>query len=248
MKKKWVMAVTAALALLLLVFIVVRMTGGRNEKSENPGSLPAGGQASGPDTVDNPEGAYVSAYGPLPAMLRGKKAEGSLAAGRDGRLIVLPPVKRRFEHFLAAADEEGLSTCADRVRENIRRSLPKGAAEDALKLFESYLDYKKALPTVYTASKNLPQSTDQVLKLKDATEKRNALRRKHLTGAVADALFGEEEIFDDFNLKRMALFYDSSLDPDEKKEALRQLESLLPGKIRERKKQEREIQRMAEQD
>jgi lipase chaperone LimK len=248
MKKKWVMAGPAALALLLLVFIVVRMTGGRNEKPEGSEIPTAQGQAAGPDAVDNPEGAYVSAHGPLPAMLRGKKVEGSLGAGRDGRLIVLPPVKRRFEHFLAAADEEGLSKCADRVRENIRHSLPSGAAEDALKLFDSYLDYRKELPTVYTSSKNLPQSTDQVLKLKDATEKRNALRRKHLTGAVADALFGEEDIFDDFNLKRMALFYDTSLDPDEKKEALRKLESLLPGKIRERKKQEREIQRMAEED
>jgi lipase chaperone LimK len=174
-------------------------------------------------------------------MIRGTRVDGELPVTSDGRLILVSGIKRRFEYFLAAVSEEGMSTSVARIRENIERSLPPVAAAEAGRILDRYIQYKQDLKTVYDEPVSLPQSSSQVDALKAMVEKRKALRRKILGGDASDAFFGDDEIYDAFNLNRMALFYDSSLSTEEKQASLKKLEEQLPMEIRDRKKREKDV-------
>jgi lipase chaperone LimK len=241
MKKKSLIALSALCAAVVAFLASTFFLSGKDapESVKSDGTCETFPIVGGPPGhINNPEGGYDSVFGDLPAKIRKKAVDGAFTVGRDGRLVVLPGVKSRFEYFLAGSDEEGMEKTESRIRENIEHSLPPKAAGEAKELLSNYLDYKKELLKICPGSFNLPQNPEQLEKLKEIDENRRELRKKYLTAETADALFGDEEIFDGFTLKRLSLFFDTSKNPKDKQLELQDLEKQMAAMIRERKKLE----------
>ncbi len=191
------------------------------------------------DTFETRE--YVSKYGGLPTSLQGTRIDGDLVADANGQFLILPSTKKRFDYFLSAVSEEGLETAIGRIEENINHTLPPVAAEEALTILYSYINYKKSLQDVYKNKTGIPENSDHVADLRLIIETRKKLRRKYMTPDVVDAYFGDQELYDEFSLKCLELQLDNTLTSEEKQNKQRYLEKLLPEKIQSRRKRETEI-------
>ena len=194
------------------------------------------------DTVVEIE--YISKYGALPTSLQGTRLDGDLIADSEGKFLILPSTKKRFDYFLSAVSEEGLETAIGRIEENINQTLPPEAAEEALTILYSYINYKKSLQSVYKKKPGVPENSDQVADIRFIMETRKALRRKYMTPDVVNAYFGDQELYDDFSLKCLELHHDKTLTSEEKQNKQRDLEKILPEKIRDRRKRETETKNL----
>ncbi len=184
---------------------------------------------------------YISKYGALPTSLQGTRIDGNLIADADGKFLILPSTKKRFDYFLSAVSEEGLETAIGRIEENINQTLPPKAAEEALTILYSYINYKKSLQNVYKNKPGMPENSDQVADIRFIIETRKELRRKYMTPVVVDAYFGDQELYDEFSLKCLELHHDNTLTSEEKQNEQKHLEKILPEKLRDRRKREAEI-------
>jgi lipase chaperone LimK len=211
---------------------------------------PAATDPAATGIMDNPEGPYESRFGALPKMIRGTRVAGELRVTRDGQLILNSDIKYRFDFFLAAVSEERIATSVARIRENIERSLPPAAAVEANRILDGYLQYKQDLKPACDEHilfcdelLSFAQSARQVEVLRSIVEKRKSLRRKYLGDDVSDEFYGMFEIQDEFELKRMELFYNSSLNEEEKQASLEKLEDQRwrVMDIRDRKKRENDV-------
>lgn len=252
MKKKGIIA-AVLFAILLTLGVVARFLPGKPSSSASTERPLAGDAADGQPgsengRVNNPEGAYLSTYGDLPANLKLKPVAGSLKADENGQLILLSSIRSRFEYYLAGSATESMDKAVGRLRENIARSLPQKAAQEAEAILDNYLKYKSAEAALSKGRSGLPQSGGDVEKLRALNDEKKQLRTQYFSEDVADAFFGDEEIFDDFDLKRMELFYDTTLSSKQKMKELQTLESQMSVTLRERKKKERELMKTSETD
>ncbi len=249
MKKNGMIA-AALCAAVLAVFALTRYLPHRSSSSDSKHinaqtseGLPAG---SDDGRVNNPEGAYLSSFGDLPGTLKQKPVAGSLTADVNGALIPLHSIRSRFEFFLAGSEAEGMDKAVGRLRENIEKSLPAGAAKEAEAVLDNYLEYKRAAASLTKDGSGLPQTGGDVEKLRAVYDEKKQLRAQYFSDDVADAFFGDEEIFDAFDLKRMELFYDTTVSSKQKMQDLQKLEAQMAVTLRERKKKERELMKRAE--
>lgn len=181
--------------------------------------------------IAEPKG-YESRYGELPPALRGTRMDGDLLADADGKLIIHASIRKRFDYFFSAASEEGLETAIGRIEENILHTLPPEAADEALGVLNSYLNYKKGLQDYLKGTIDFPENSDQVEGLRIIMEKRKELRRKYMEPHVVDSFFGDQELYDEFSLKRLEIHYDQSMTIEEKQDELIRIEQTLPEKYR----------------
>lgn len=181
---------------------------------------------------------YVSKYGDLPTSLQGTRIDGALVADVNGKFLILPSTKKRFDYFLSTVSEEGLETAIGRIEENINQTLPPEAAEEALTILYSYINYKKSLQNVYENKTGIPENSDQVADIRFIMERRNELRRKYMAPDVVDAYFGDQELYDEFSLKCLELHHNNTLTSEEKQNTQRHLEKILPEKLQVRRKRE----------
>lgn len=185
-------------------------------------------------TIDSAE-TYekLSRYGKLSGCLQGTQIDGGFRLDEAGRLIISAEIRSLFEYFLTAMHEEGKETSIGRIREYVQLTLPREAEEEALSILDDYLEYRSNLKRFNPENLQEASKAEAFEALKKAILEREEQRRRYLQPEVVEAFFSDEEAFDHFNLKRMEIAYDESLNADEKEALLSELNGRLPEGIRE---------------
>jgi lipase chaperone LimK len=130
-----------------------------------------------------------------PASLDGTEVDGRLAVDAKGDLVVSPEVRRFFEYFFSASGEESEALIGRRIEAAIDARLPPRAAAQARTLLGQFLSYRDA-------AHGLQASPSDSLATRLAAVRE--IRRRTFGRAVAEALFGDEELAADAALVRSA--------------------------------------------
>lgn len=166
---------------------------------------------------------------PIPSSFRGTEVDGQFRLDASGNLIAGIEIRRIFDYFLSAFGEESLKSSVSRLDTYIEQKLPQPARRQALELLSQYLDYKRELIQL---EKDLPQmaSLDALRQREQAVQE---LRARLFSREAHQAFFGQEEVYNQFTLQRLALRQDPDLSETEKAEALDRLRASLPEEMQE---------------
>jgi len=125
---------------------------------------------------------------PAPASLDGTEVDGRLAVDARGDLVVSPEVRRFFEYFLSASGEETDAVTRRRVEAAIDARVPPRAAAQAKALFGELLAYRADARGLQASPSDSPATRLAALR---------EIRWKIFGRAVAEALFGDEDVADE---------------------------------------------------
>lgn len=184
---------------------------------------------------------YKSAYGPLPGTLEGTIMQQALALDEDGNLRISSDIKRVFDFFLSAIEEEDLSIILNRIQEYLDYSLDEPALSQAIEIMNQYVAFKKALfDFEVERSDSLKQIMEQggdvkgamyLALLKEQLAAQKDLRSLHLSPDVHQEFYADEEAYDDYSLARMEVSADKNLSEAEKQARYAEIDANAPAHI-----------------
>ncbi|MGR2678789.1 lipase secretion chaperone [Chromobacterium haemolyticum] len=154
--------------------------------------------------------------------LRGTQVDGRASAETSGALRVDAELRRLFDYQLAALGERDLPAVRKAVQQALQAQLNGAALKQALELFDRYVAYRRALSDGKAAAGGVAERLQQM----------RALRLQFLSESEVAGLFGEEDLYDDFTVKRLRIAADVSLSAEQKAARLKALEAGLPADLR----------------
>lgn len=229
MKKRLLLGIVAAV--LVLVALMAWLS------PEDPGAgapdpaMAATARIGGSSAGHVPPASFTTGTEGLPPSLQGTEVDGELEVDAQGRLRITGGIRRVFDYFLSAVGEEPLDTILQRIRAYLRHKLPAGAAAEAERLLDSYINYKRALDAIPQVQAS-PGQID-LPALRRQMQQVQSLRSQFFTPEVIAAFFGDEDTYDRYTLERLDLMQDKSLSPQQRAERLAALEHQLPAAMRE---------------
>ena len=190
---------------------------------------------------------YKSKYGPLPGTLEGTIMRQALAVDEDGNLRISSDIKRVFDFFLSAIEEEDLDIILNRIQEYLDYSLDEPALSQAKEIMTQYISLKKALfdfevERAESLKAIMEQSGDNngeryLSLLKEQLEAQRDLRSLHLSPETHEAFYADEEAYDSYSLARMEVNANTSLSDEEKQARFAQIDAQAPVEIVEARKE-----------
>ncbi len=181
----------------------------------------------------------VSIYGKLPSHLRDANIFFRLSDS-NGNLLIISNILNLFEYFFMALGEESIETVTGRIKEYIQLSLQGKAANDALAIFENFLDYRGSLAELRASYKLKADKVAIFAELK-------ILRRKYFQPEVVIAFFAKEEAEIEYSLQSTKVNTNDSLNEEQKDKMLTELEEQLSEERRELIQREREEKKLEKQ-
>lgn len=162
----------------------------------------------------------------LPRSLQGTEVDGEIIIDENKQLVVTEGLRRLFDYFLSALGEEDEAVIYARVESYIRSHTPEPAASQAMKIFDQYIAYLKAIPAIESRYGNLQlQATKNgELDLNVVAQQRQdvaKLRQQHFDKATITAFFGAEDAYDDYSIAMVKINQDKQMS-DAQKEAAKQ--------------------------
>ena len=162
----------------------------------------------------------------LPRSLQGTEVDGEIIIDENKQLVVTVGLRRLFDYFLSALGEEDEAVIYARVESYIRSHTPEPAASQAMKIFDQYIAYLKAIPAIEKRYGNLQlQATKNGgLDLNVVAQQRQdvaKLRQQHFDKATITAFFGAEDAYDDYSIAMVKINQDKQMS-DAQKEAAKQ--------------------------
>ncbi len=236
MKKKTIVTCTVmgALGLLMGPFIYYKLHAEKlTDKACIREYIPAvlHEQAAPSDIPEHPmtieEYNNRSHYGPLRSYLADVDIDGSLRMTPEGHLVRSRDIRRFFDFFLMAVNDEGLDICSGRIEEVIGMVLKGEARKEALDIWRSYKTYRQSLSdgSEMTDSGSRKEGIER---FENILAERIALRRKTMGQEIAALFFGDEEAADRYLIEKTKIQNNSSMSAAEKAEALRSLSEKRP--------------------
>ena len=162
----------------------------------------------------------------LPRSLQGTDVDGEIIIDENKQLVVTEGLRRLFDYFLSALGEEEEAVIYARVESYIRSHTPEPAASQAVTIFDQYVAYLKAIPTIENRYGNLQLQATKTgdLDLNMVAQQKQdvaKLRQQHFDKETIKAFFGAEDEYDDYSLAMVKINQDKQLS-DAQKEAARQ--------------------------
>ena len=162
----------------------------------------------------------------LPRSLQGTEVDGEIIIDENKQLVVTEGLRRLFDYFLSALGEEDEAVIYARVESYIRSHTPEPAASQAMKIFDQYIAYLKAIPAIESRYGNLQlQATKNgELDLNVVAQQRQdvaKLRQQHFDKTTITAFFGAEDEYDDYSIAMVKINQDKQMS-DAQKEAAKQ--------------------------
>lgn len=172
------------------------------------------------------QSAFVTGLERLPRSLKGTQVDGEIIIDENKQLVVTEGLRRLFDYFLSALGEEEEAVIYARVESYIRSHTPEPAASQAMKIFDQYIAYLKAIPAIEKRYGNLQlQATKNgELDLNVVAQQRQdvaKLRQQHFDKATITAFFGAEDAYDDYSIAMVKINQDKQMS-DAQKEAAKQ--------------------------
>ncbi|AXE32066.1 lipase chaperone [Chromobacterium phragmitis] len=180
--------------------------------------------------------ARQAARGGFAPSLVGTRPDGAAAQSAD-RLVVNQRLRQLFDYYLATLGERDLAAIRAELRRELGRTLSVGALEQAMALFERYVGYKRSL-----AGRQAAAATDLSRRL----ELVQTARRQFFSQAELEGLFGDEDRYDDFTAKRLAIESNPALSAAERQRRIAELERRLPPALRAAREEPVKHLRLAE--
>jgi len=234
MIKKIAIGITS---LILLVVLAVLLWQGK-EHSEQAAQLPdspldaasAGGAVAPPgaDSRSDPPGLLEA------DEVDQQEVDGDFLLDADGHLIVTEDARHIFDYFLSLGDEDSKLQTRRRLMQFIETQLADPAKGEALGLLDRYLQFKQSI-----ADLNADKRSQDWLHNGDFSaaharlQQVKNLRRQYFSEEETLALFGAEEAYDEFSLRRLEVLRDTSLAEAEKAKQIQQLREQLPDAVRQ---------------
>lgn len=174
-----------------------------------------------------PASTLPSAVAPLPASFRGTQIDGRLLVDESGNLIISQEIRNLFDYFLSAIGEEPLKVSVKRLHDYIASQLKQPAEGQAQALLTQYLDYKREVALL---ERDMPTLASlEAIRLRESAVK--ALRERIFSPEAYQAFFAQEEAYNQFNLQRLIISQDVSLDAAAKGAAIDRLRANLPEEL-----------------
>ncbi|MBN3002975.1 hypothetical protein JW897_04420 [Chromobacterium alkanivorans] len=153
--------------------------------------------------------------------LRGTQADGRARVEANGALRVDAELRRLFDYQLAALGERDLPATRKAVEQALSAQLSGTALKQALDLFDRYVAYRRALSEGKAAGG-----------VAERLQQMRALRLQFLSAGEVAGLFGDEDVYDDFTVKRLRIAAVVGLSAEQKAARLKALEAGLPAELR----------------
>lgn len=169
----------------------------------------------------------------LPRSLAGTEVDGAAQADGAGHLKLDRSLRNLFDYFLSLVGEEPPARVRARIVAYLRSHLPASAAAEGVSLLDRYLAYEADRGQ---QGEGQPHEGDSAALSVDSLSQRmsliQGLRQRYFSVAERQAFFGDEEAFDQYTLKKLAVMQDGSLSAVDKAQRLRQLVEALPAALR----------------
>lgn len=165
--------------------------------------------------------------------LQGTDIDGSLRVGPDGLLILNQGVRDFFDYFLSAADEIGPQAAIAEIQRYIDSFLPETAAIQAHGLFANYLRYTKFEFELQQQPLNGSQrDIDSLQLVRETFDSLKDKRASLFSDQEDEALFGLEQVYQEYTLSTLELFSDQTISDEDRMERVATLEAGLPPELR----------------
>jgi len=182
--------------------------------------------------------------------LAGTMVADNLQLTENNELIVTKDVIDLFDYFLFASGEIQNEVIEQGTREYLKSRLPEPALSSVLEILDNYMAYITAQEAINTEvirglNPNSIQNIDPYEALKQPTLMREEMlpylseslnhikkiRRKHMGDDVVEAIWHEDELYDEYTLHRLTILSDPTLSEGEKTVATKVLKEQLPEHI-----------------
>ena len=196
----------------------------------------------------SPEQAEIF-YASLPNSLADSPAPTPLDVDEQGLLIINMKVKRLFEFYLSAMGEDTLAECVLRIRHDLAMQLQGPALDSALEILEGFLQYQNNIGAI----KNdfVARYSDAAYDLNRVSEMKAAVRQSRdlfFSSEAANAFYQQEDEYDDYMLKQVAIRSDASLSHEEKQTHYAALDAAAPAWIIEQDRQANLVSQVRQQE
>jgi lipase chaperone LimK len=227
MKKSALIGIVAGL--LAVVGLLYWLSPG-DESGTDP-ALAAAAASGGTGSNHIPPASFTTGVEGLPPSLQGTEVDGELEVDANGHLKITGGIRRVFDYFLSAVGEEPLDSIIKRIRAYIRHKLPAAAADEAERILDNYINYKRGLEAIPQVASGAGQIDIEALRRQ--MQQVQALRTQFFSPEVIAAFFGDEDAYDRYTLARLDLLQNKSLSPTQRADQLAALEQQLPESMRE---------------
>src|SRR5699024_6788586 len=158
----------------------------------------------------------------LPRSLQGTEVDGEIIIDENKQLVVTEGLRRLFDYFLSALGEEDEAVVYARVESYIRSHTPEPAASQAMKIFDQYIAYLKAVPARESSDVKLQlQATKNgELDLRVVAQQQQdvaTLRQQHFGKKTTTALIGPEQEYEEYIMAMVKINQDKQMADDQKK-------------------------------
>ncbi|MFT7185308.1 MAG: lipase chaperone LimK [Pseudohongiellaceae bacterium] len=156
---------------------------------------------------------------PFATSLEGTDIDGQLKSDTSGNLIIDLEVRDLFDYFLNTVGEVTPEIALAEIRKLAEGSLPESAVEQAMKILDEYLLYKKtAIELMSQSMIPADQQTKQyqIEMLESTFEQMKSIRRQTMSADTVTAFFELEEAYGEYTLASIKVQHDDALSVDEK--------------------------------
>ncbi len=147
----------------------------------------------------------------------------------NARLIINEKVKNCFEYFITQYGEKDIEQIKVDFAQYIGQNYQQPAAAQITDLWTRYLEYRQALADIQTPS----ATPESVAYYQSIYASMQDLRKKYFSNYEIQGLFGTENTYHEYTLKRLAILENPKLTEAEKAQKLAALFDKLPKDLKE---------------
>lgn len=218
---------------ILVLTLLIWWTTSDQKNSEQ--ILPNSQSSRSNETAENVQSRKksLSHGGQLPSLaysLSGTQIDCPIEINTSGQLLLTSGIRNCFDYFFSSLGEKTENQLIGDIQQYLSANLPQSAADYAIKLLSQYIEYKKALSDYQAKNGSKVETAAQYQKI---TDDMLALQNKFFNIEEAKAFFGNERIFNKFNLAQFNINENKNLNAVDKAKEISGLLADLPDDLAE---------------
>jgi|GEM_PF-1303058 len=170
---------------------------------------------------------------PMHRSLIGTKVTGDIKVDSDGKLLLHRDIRRVFDYYLSLRGRLSDHEIRQLLVDYLHQSKADSVSDEVLALFDKYVELLKA--EVPLLDQVAAEEKDSVTTISHMLDERQRLRREYLGDATAESFFADQENYEKFQLDRMRIGLNKTMNETEKAAALADAELILTAEQREQR-------------
>ena len=171
---------------------------------------------------------------PLPPLtqraysLRGTVPDGELTISADELPLITPAMRRLFEYYLATLGEHTIEAIREQLYDHLQSQYSQKVADTTLPYFDRYISYRLKLTEQELQLAAMASSLPTVELLRQRLALLTEVRATELGADMAEAFFSSDTDYDHYILEKYAIRTNTTLDNEERSQALDSLNQTWP--------------------